>query len=258
VYRADDKPVVLLYGPMPMYRPLTVDLTGPDVRQLERNLWALGYRGFTVDDKYTARTAAAVKTWQTRLGVPVTGTVEPTAVAIAPGAIRVGELKVHVGDAVGGAVLSYTGTTRIVTVDLDVKYQQLVKRGATVTVALPGGETVKGIIARISPVATVTEGRDGSDTKSTIAVVVTVADQRALGTYDTAPVYLELVAEQRKDVLTVPVSALLALAEGGHGVEVVEHGRSRIVRVETGMFSAGKVEIRGEGLDVGTKVGVPT
>ena len=48
--RADEQPVVLLYGFLPMYRALTVDLTGSDVRQFERNLAALGYDGFTVDD----------------------------------------------------------------------------------------------------------------------------------------------------------------------------------------------------------------
>jgi multidrug efflux pump subunit AcrA (membrane-fusion protein) len=165
---------------------------------------------------------------------------------------------VQVGDPAGEAILTYTGTTRMITVDLDVKYQQLVKKGATVNVTLPGGEAAKGVITSISPVATTSEGKEGSEDKSTIKVLVTVANQKSLGSYDKAPVHLQLVADERKDVLTVPVAALLALAEGGYGVEVVEAGRSRIVKVELGMFSGGKVEVRGDGLDVGTKVGVPT
>jgi hypothetical protein len=53
------------------------------------------------------------------------------------------------------------------------------------------------------------------------------------------------------------VVALLARAEGGFGVEVVENGRSRIVPVRTGMFANGRVEISGEEIAEGMKVGIP-
>jgi len=59
-------------------------------------------------------------------------------------------------------------------------------------------------------------------------------------------------------VLTVPVAALLALSEGGYGVQVVSGGTSHIVAVQVGMFAGGRVEISGAGIDVGTLVGVPT
>jgi hypothetical protein len=55
----------------------------------------------------------------------------------------------------------------------------------------------------------------------------------------------------------VPVSALLALAEGGYGLEVVrDDGTTKIVRVDTGLFADGKVEVRGAGIGEGTVVGV--
>jgi membrane fusion protein, multidrug efflux system len=63
---------------------------------------------------------------------------------------------------------------------------------------------------------------------------------------------------ERKDVLTVPVGALLALAEGGYGLEVVEGSTTRIVAVETGLFADGKVEVSGSGIADGTTVGVAT
>src|SRR5262245_26383238 len=47
--RVDERPIVLLFGPLPAYRDLREGLGGLDVRQLEENLWALGYRGFKVD-----------------------------------------------------------------------------------------------------------------------------------------------------------------------------------------------------------------
>ena len=45
VYRADNLPVVLFYGGLPLYRPLHVGDTGDDVKEIERNLAALGYSG---------------------------------------------------------------------------------------------------------------------------------------------------------------------------------------------------------------------
>jgi hypothetical protein len=63
-----------------------------------------------------------------------------------------------------------------------------------------------------------------------------------------------------KDVLSVPVSALLAMAGGGYAVEVVDAGGARrLVRVETGLFddSAGRVQVAGAGLAAGQNVVVP-
>src|SRR5882757_4405576 len=76
VYRVDDTPVILLYGPLPAYRALAVDTEGADVKQFEENLAALGYGGFTVDEEYTSATAEAVVVWQEDLAPTETGMVE--------------------------------------------------------------------------------------------------------------------------------------------------------------------------------------
>lgn len=89
VWRLDDKPVVLLYGSLPAYRTLAYESEGADVEQLEKNLCALGYRGFTVDEEFTANTRTAVKEWQEDLGLKESGTVEPRRGVVAPGAVRV-------------------------------------------------------------------------------------------------------------------------------------------------------------------------
>ncbi len=88
VYRVDNKPVPLLYGKLPLYRTLSQGKEGADVKQFERNLRALGYTGFTVDDTYSAATVAAVKRWQDDLGVDETGRIEPGAAVVASGRIR--------------------------------------------------------------------------------------------------------------------------------------------------------------------------
>jgi len=263
----DERPVVLIAGAVPLYRVLTVGATGTDVRELEQALTSFGYRGFTVDNRYTASTAVAVKRWQKRLGLLQTGRVDVNQVVVAPGPVRVTEHKAEVGAHADGPVLGYTGTTRTVTVPLPVTQQQLVRVGLAATVSLPDGRSVAGKVASVSTVASTPsestggpvaadQGPPGSG-PATVDVVVTIADQSALGSLDRAPVQLNLAASERKDVLTVPVAALLALAEGGYGVQVVNGGTTRYVAVTTGMFGDGLVEISGPGITEGVVVGVP-
>jgi Putative peptidoglycan binding domain len=253
VYRADDAPVPLWYGGLPLYRTLRSGMSGADVKEVEENLAALGYTGFTVDDDYTSATATAVRKWQHDLGVTENGTVDPAAVVLAPGAIRVAQVTAALGDPASGQLLSYTPTTRTVTVALDVGKQELAKAGAKATITLPDNRTIQGTVSRVGSVATA--GQQGNP--ATIDVVVDLADQSALGGLDQAPVDVTLTAAQAADVLTVPVAALVALAEGGYGVQVVNGSSVRYVAVKTGMFANGRVEISGTGITAGTIVGVP-
>lgn len=256
LFKVDDKPVVLLYGDLPMYRTLAPGVEGRDVKQFEQNLAALGYTGFTVDETYNSATAQAVRAWQKDLGRPQTGTVTPDAVAYAPGVIRVAEHRGRLGGAAGGAMLTYTGTTRQVWIDLDVSKRSLVTSGANVTVKLPGGTTVAGTVASVGTVAKTVPASGNTPKSSTIEVIVSIADESKLGSFDEAPVDLTFVSSQHKDVLTVPILALLALAEGGYGVQVVEGNSTRIMTVTTGMFAGGRVEISGDGITTETVVGV--
>lgn len=255
VYKADSDPVVLLYGSAPLYRTLEPGSEGADVKLVERNLSALGYDGFTVDDEYTSATADAVRDWQDDLGLSETGTVAPAQVVVATGRIRVTALQLALGDTANGPVLSYSGTTRAVTVHLDVDKQELAKKGIAATVELPDGTPVKGTVTSVGTVATTT-GTDNEQT-TTIDVTVTVADQKKLGALDEAPVDVILQADQRRDVLAVPVNALVALAEGGYGLQAVTGSTTRYVAVKTGMFAGNKVEVSGTGVADGLVVGVP-
>lgn len=269
LFKLDERAVVVLYGPVPLYRTLRQGLAGADVRQLEENLSALGYTGFTVDDNFTAGTAAAVRGWQTSLGLAATGTVERGQVVFTPGPVRIARHLARVGTTNGRAdggetVLSYTGTTRLVTVELKVADQALAAEGGKVTVKIPSGRSVDGTIAKVGTVAsapqqaTGTPGQSGPTTPDArIPVTVEIADQQALGRLEAAPVDVDFVSQKREGVLVVPVAALMALPRGGYGVEVVEGRSTRIVEVKTGLFAAGQVEISGGGIEYGMKVGVP-
>ncbi|BCY06092.1 efflux RND transporter periplasmic adaptor subunit [Actinoplanes sp. L3-i22] len=256
LYKVDSDPVLLLYGSLPAYRDLRSGDKGTDVKQLEQNLWALGYRGFTVDSEYTSSTAAAVEDWQDDLGLDETGTVELGRVVFRPTAVRVDSRTVEPGAAAqpGSEVMQISGTGRVATVKLDVADQRIAKKGAKVQVTLPDGKTVD---ARIAEVATTVEQADNPNEDDTTKINVTIAFAKAPAGLDAAAVTVLFVAAQRANVLTVPINALLALAEGGYGLQVVDGTTTRIVAVETGLFADGRVEVSGGGIAEGMKVGVP-
>jgi peptidoglycan hydrolase-like protein with peptidoglycan-binding domain len=256
--RVGDKPVVLMYGSLPLYRTLSEGVSdGRDVKQLERNLRDLGYGDdLTVDDEFTSATAQAIEDWQDDMGLSETGSIDASQVVFQPSAVRVNELKVKVGDhtSAGGPAMTVTGTERVVHVDLDATKQQLAKKGAAATIELPDGKRAQGRIVKVGTVAKAS-GSDSDQDKSTINVDISMSSSGADG-LDQAPVTVDLESERSKNVLSVPVEALLALREGGFGVEVVEGATSRVVRVQTGTYGGGRVEITGAGLREGMKVGV--
>ncbi|QYC44413.1 Putative peptidoglycan binding domain protein [Nonomuraea coxensis DSM 45129] len=261
LYRVDDEPVTLMYGDTPAYRDLRIGTEGGDVRDLERNLRALGYDGFTVDDEYTYGTAAAVREWQADRGLEETGVVELGRVVFAPGKVRVESLESEEGEPArpGQRVLTYTGTSKVVTAELDAEDQRIARKGAKVQVTLPDGTTVPG---RVTEVATVIEPGDGqgADPGTRVEALVSLGSAKAAKAakgLDRAAVDVTFTASRRENVLTVPVAALVALREGGFGVQVVEGGTARYVAVETGLFSGGRVEVEGEGLREGMTVGMP-
>jgi peptidoglycan hydrolase-like protein with peptidoglycan-binding domain len=255
MYKVDNKPVTLFLGNLPLYRPLRVGDTGDDVYEVERNLAALGYAGVTVDHRYTAATATAVRRFQRDRGVPQTGALDPAGIVVAPAEPRIADLVAHLGDRAEGPALTYTGTSRVVRIDLEVALQGLVRPGTPATVTLPDGNTVEGRVTAVGAVAT---GGESPDDPVTIDVTVTVPDQRALGRLDRAPVSVRLAAATRANVLAVPVVALVALAEGGYGVQVADGTGTRYVAVRLGMFADGRVEVSGDGIAEGTRVVVPS
>ncbi|SEG72981.1 Multidrug efflux pump subunit AcrA (membrane-fusion protein) [Thermomonospora echinospora] len=264
LYDLNGEPVTLMYGDVPVYRPLSVGTSGADVEQLERNLDRLGYGDdMTVDDDFTSATADAVRDWQDDRGLPVTGTIDGGEVVFAPGAVRVTSRPVGVGgrSAAGQPVLRVTGTERLVRVHLDTADQQLARKGAGVRVELPDGGTVPGKVTEVGTVATAKDA-DGQATgspspDSTITVEITLDDPDRAGRLDQAPVSVRLESERHKDVLSAPVEALRALPQGGYGVQVVTGGSVRLVPVEPGLYAQGRVEISGPGVTAGTRVGVP-
>lgn len=261
-YRVDEEPVVLLIGRLPLYRELSYGVdNGADVRQLERNLKRLGYDPGTVNNEFTGYTQDAVQELQEDHGLDETGVVTATEFLVLPESIRVGTAQADVGATLMPGTLTplydATSTRRVVTVDLDPSDEALVEVGARATVTLPDGSTLDAEVSEVGTVATPTESESESEEASaeaTLPVTLTLADNEKAEGLSAAPVTVDLTRERRKQVLTVPVTALVALAEGGFAVR---REGGELVGVETGLYSDGYVEVA-SGLAEGDRIEVPT
>lgn len=73
LFAVDVEPVILMYGSTPAYRDFRLGMSdGPDVRELELNLLALGYAtssNLHANGHFDWYDAAAVKRWQKAMGV---------------------------------------------------------------------------------------------------------------------------------------------------------------------------------------------
>jgi hypothetical protein len=233
-------PVVLLYGSVPDWRALDEGVTGADVSQLNHDLVRLGYAG-RADvvalgwDYYSWETAYAVQLLEEHLGVPYPpGSLSLGQVVFEPQALRVSQVMGSLGGPASGPVLTATSDRHVVTIVLDVSYESEVAVGDAVSVTLPDGTTTPGVVSSVGTVATTSGSGSGSGTSgagqgptTTIPVTVSLSDPKAAGTMDQAPVTVYITTSSAHDVLTVPVTALVAEASGGYGVEVACPGSTR-------------------------------
>lgn len=265
LYKVDNHPVRVLYGAVPAYRGFASGMTnGPDVRQLEENLVALGQdpsHQITVDTRFSAATARAIRRWQASWGLPAaqrTGALSIGQVVFQPGALRVGTVQAAVGTAVGpGApVLSATSTDRVVTAQLNTDRQGMIQVNDKVQVSLGDGKPVEGSVVRIGRVASAPSQQDGGDQGPlTVPVTIRATLPAEAADLDQAPVQVAITTNEHPDVLLVPVTALLARPGGGYQVRLATGG---FVQVAPGLFdeSAGTVEVTGD-LTAGDRVEVP-
>jgi multidrug efflux pump subunit AcrA (membrane-fusion protein) len=259
LYDVDDAAAAwLLYGSLPAWRDFSPGMSdGDDVRQLERNLRALGYdpdHDMTIDDDWTWATTAAVERFQDARDMTEDGTLTRGEVVFRPGPARIGETRATVGQSVapGAQIGELTSTRREITVKVPADRQDVAHVRADVTIDLPTGRSARG---RIEDVAKVADKAASEDAVPTIAVTIAVRGRAAHGTgLDQAPVDVGFARDRRKNVLAVPVTALLARSGGGYAVEVVNGGRHRLVPVEPGTYADDYVEVSGSGLSEGMKV----
>jgi peptidoglycan hydrolase-like protein with peptidoglycan-binding domain len=230
-------------------------MEGADIEQLEHLLADLGHDPGEVDGSYTASTREAVVAWQEAAGVEPDGLVGLGEVVFLVEPVRISERLVTVGATVaaGSPVLSATGSEIRVTMELPAEDQGLIGAGDPVQIELPDATITPGTVETVDTVATLSQAGE-----AVFDVTIVLDDPDAAGGLDEAPVDVEIVTDQVDDVLAVPVTALLALAEGGYAVEVVgSDGATRLVAVDPGFYADGLVEIDADGVAEGDEVVVP-
>jgi peptidoglycan hydrolase-like protein with peptidoglycan-binding domain len=260
LYRVSDNPVVLLCGSTPVYRSLHDGNSGPDVRELNQNLVALGYATRSEldpsSDYFGSETAYALERLQEKLGVDQTGSLSEGQAVFLPRPLRITQVTATLGSSAppGGPVAQATATRRQVTVNLDAAQQSSVKAGDRVMITLPDNRSTPGVVSSVGKVA------KSSASGTTIPVLITPLHLGVTGALDQAPVQVQITTASVKDALIVRVDALLALAGGGYAVETVNHqGVHRLVAVTPGLFDDvdGLVQVMSQGLEAGERVAVP-
>jgi hypothetical protein len=174
------------------------------------------------------------------------------------------------GNSGGGsatAILQTSSTRLIATVNLDASKQSEARVGEKVTVQMPNGTTVNGTISAVSPVAQSSSnsgnGGNGGNNNSnsganngstaTIPVTIGLSGHLSGAGLDQAAVSVNFAQARATNVLSVPVTALLATAGGGYAVQEAA-APHRLLPVTTGLFAAGYVEISGAGIYSGLAV----
>ena len=259
LYAIGGAPALLLYGGVPASRAFGPGMpAGTDVAELNRNLRGYGAPG---GDVFTAATTLAVERLQSEHRLPATGRLPLGSVVFEPGAVRVTSVTPTAGSPVqAGPVLGISSTRRVVTIALDASQQSSVKVGDPVLITLPDNSTTPGHVSSVGTVATTPADNGNGSSSPTIEVDVTADRPAATGRLDQAPVDVSITTATVRNVLAVPVNALLALANGGYAVEEVgPTGVHQLIGVGVGLFddASGMVQVSGGGLAAGQRVVVP-
>ncbi|MGN6870464.1 MAG: peptidoglycan-binding protein [Solirubrobacteraceae bacterium] len=175
------------------------------------------------------------------------------------------------GSGSGSAVLETSSTRLVVTVDLDATKQSEAKVGEPVTVEMPGGNTVNGKVTAVSPIAQSSSnsgngnsgnggggggsgsGNGNSSSGATIPVTIALSGRTSGAGLDQAAVSVNFAQAEAMGVLSVPVTALLAVAGGNYAVQQAAAPHT-LIPVTTGLFAAGYVQISGQGIYPGLAV----
>ncbi len=151
-------------------------------------------------------------------------------------------------------ILATTSTRIVVKVALEANKRKEAAPGEAVTVALPDGEEVAGTVTAVSAIAQTSSGNpsaeSGTAASSTIPVTVILRGRHTGAGLDQAPVSVNFVQAVARDVLSVPVTALVATGGAHYAVQEAAPPH-RVLPVRTGLFAAGEVQVSGAGIHPG-------
>lgn len=256
------RPVVLVIGESPLYRPLRLvgagerdeagtrlgRQTGADVTQLQQFLVDEGHDDdgrLAADGEFGISTQRAVKAWQRAAGHPATGVVDTSQMIFMTGELLVGS-RLTVGQTFERFDVS--GTDVVLDIVGSTILREFFPVGGAVDVLADPPTT--GVVTRSSRVS----GEAGIAQHIEIAVDGVTADASARQDLGQSVQVVGSIT-RAEDALTVPVRALLALSDGGWEVEV-ESG-SGVERVPVELIDVVDTTAIVSGISEGDQVVVP-
>jgi peptidoglycan hydrolase-like protein with peptidoglycan-binding domain len=258
IYELDGRPIFMFQGARPLWRDVAPDMTdGEDVKEVEENLKTLGFFKKTPDLKFDAATAKAITAWQKDKGLDKTGTIAAGQVLMvnAP-SLRVAQLTAQVGDR-DKSPLTYTATTLHAVAKLTEAQSREFKTGTPVTVRLADGTEVASTLGAIDPGGQPTGDDDGSTTPPTVTgEFPDQAPVQKVG-QSIARVVIDDPEGEGEATLVVPVSALLATADGEYAVEVAKGATIVRIPVQIGKVVDARAQVAASGPAVAGPAGGP-
>jgi multidrug efflux system membrane fusion protein len=258
LFVVEGDPVTLFVTDVPFYRTLDVGSVGDDVRVLEEALVSFGFDAdgaLVVDDLFDEATTDSLVAWQVSIGAPVDGVLNIGEIMVTEDPIRVAASHISIGSNVTQGTQIYTPSTStsVVSVQLLAEDQELIVAGDPVVVVMPNGDKEAASVATVGNIAIRSQ-----ELGTYFEVEIILDSEGAAAGLDEAPVDVEVIDDLVENVLVVPVTALLALGEGGYAVQIdTGSGQTRLIAVDAGMYADGSVEITSSELEAGMRVVVP-
>ena len=273
---------VLMYGALPAWRDFEIGMEpGTDVLQLKENLVALGYGNFKnlrKDNVFDDETSRVISRMQSSLGLTTNGSLSFGEVIFMPGPSviasntqfpQTGSMftdkttlltltplqSVNTTIMSNGDVIEGATSLQRVSTQIDVADQTLVAVGTNVKIELPNNQLVDGRVASVGDVAIVPSGNQAGNPY--LEVAIDIVGTEDLQQWTGASVVVSVTESVASNVLSAPITSLLALLGGGYALEVAENTGTRLVAVELGVYADNWVQISGAGLDENTLVVVP-
>ncbi len=232
---------------------------GEDVRQLEEALIALGFNvdgDIVADGVFAPENIKSVLTFQAAAGLEPDSIINLGEVVFLPGSVRVTSQLAFKSSGVGAGspLLGISLSEKVVRIDLPADDQGLLAVGDAVTVEMPDQSLVPATVAFVAQTATAV-----ANGPVTFEVRIELDDPAVAAGLDEAPVDVIVVSDSVDDVMAIPVSALVALLEGGYAVEKDTGGGDiQLVAVEVGFFGSNNmIAVISDQLQPGDRVVVP-
>lgn len=233
---------------------------GIDVIQLEEAMAALGYDAegaMVADGVYTLETYQAVLEFQAAVGLEQDGIINLGEIVFLPDSVLITNQIATLGSSVGqgSPILGISLSEKVIRIDLPADEQGLLTVGDAVIIELPDNTEVAATVASISETAEESP-YTGQVFFETVINLDNPSDADGL---DEAPVDVIVVSDSVKNVIAVPVSALVALLEGGYAVEIDDgNGNTQYIGVEIGFFGSNNmIQINSDQIQPGDMVLVP-